>query len=333
MSRLAKLFVVMVSLLMLNFSFAKKREFILYNSTPIYITGSVTLFSADLYTGCMGIKEDGKKNSFDRDCFDEKYTWDVNSWEDCKDKCSNLDGKEGREKCIAFSTTRKSGDQRETSCDLYRDGVIEVHEHSNKKHYLYYDEGAVKVFDKKSMPTDKERWDPEARTRIVMINKKHLDFFDKDINNTFGRLIRLDDIKGLEIKGQEINGITLVCKNLIPKSHLLSLKKTESKKSGLDKIPSLEEFMLMVDKKSGCGQWILKHITTHSDSDLFELNGPEPEERAKLNWWFDSESGGINVSFKCDMCHFNLANSSPYVLTRSLELYLKKYYQENTTEK
>ena len=160
-----------------------------------------------------------------------------------------------------------------------------------------------------------------------MINKNHLDFFDKDINNTFGRLIRLDDIKGLEIKGQEINGITLVCKNLIPKSHLLSLKKTESKKSGLDKIPSLEEFMLMVDKKSGCGQWILKHVTTHSDSDLFELNGPEPEERAKLNWWFDSESGGINVSFKCDMCHFNAANSSPYVLTRSLELYLKKYYQ------
>jgi hypothetical protein len=192
---------------------------------------------------------------------------------------------------------------------LYRDGVIEAHEHSEKADYLYYDKNAVKVFDQKDMPKDDKRFDTSLISRIVMIDKNHLDFF-KEVNNTFGKLTKLNETKDLKIHFDRKNKvITLVCQNPFPKSFAAEI--TKKNLSALDMLSKVNE-------DSECGKWITKEFES-SSSDLFKLNDGT---QGKL------EYGDNYIRFRCVMCG-RVGRKSFHALTRSLQLYLKKYYNEN----
>jgi hypothetical protein len=109
MCRLAKIFVVMVSLMVLNFSFAQEREFTLYNEDPSWFNVSVTIITTPLRTGCMGIDKDNEEILIGDECTSKNIVFEVESWEECKESCSELDGDKGRKKCIAFWTAKKMG--------------------------------------------------------------------------------------------------------------------------------------------------------------------------------------------------------------------------------
>ena len=162
-----------------------------------------------------------------------------------------------------------------------------------------------------------------------MIDKKHVDFF-KEVNNTYGNLIQLEDkhkkrkMKDLDIiYDSKTKVITLVCQNPFTKSFAAKIT---------NKNLGNREILSKVDKASECGPWILNQFI--SQTDLFKLNdGTE----VKLEYSSDASSGNNHISFRCDRCYKNhfFAGGGYYALTRSLNLYLKKYYKEkeNATEK
>jgi hypothetical protein len=100
--------------------------------------------------------------------------FEVESWEECKKSCSQLNDVDNKKKCIAFVTTKKHQKSEKTVCMLYRDAVLEQYDYPKKKGYLYYDKNAVKVFDQKDMPKDVNRF--KGKTQIPMTRPQTLCF-------------------------------------------------------------------------------------------------------------------------------------------------------------
>ena len=308
MSRLAKLFVVMVSLMMLNFSFAEGKKFTFYGKgdfpTGMYIN------ETPLYLGCLDVdRTKDKKYGIHNNC-DNSAIFTVGSWSECQKICSKWQGDNGRNQCIAFVTGKERGSKGETTCQLYRDVIISRYK-STPVEYLYYDESAVTKLSKDRRPGDRDRIQDISKTEIVMFNKQHQDFFDKNVNNTFGRLISLDSINDLHIH-DEYNKITLVCKNPFPIKYLANLEKDVIKNGYVYVLQNLR-------KNSQCAKMILKELSL-PESELFTL--------PKLSYDI-YDDGTHSVSFVCENCHREYYRPNRYwALSLSLQKHLKNYYKD-----